>query len=1265
MTATSGEPSLVIGIRGAGHEPTGAFRVVVSFGTASEYEVTVGDPADDAAQDLLAWYFEEHLRFPFLDKDLEQEAIAQIAAYGETLFGQVLGGAAHYDYRRLRDNGFDGCRIEISGTTGFHRLHWETLRDPEMPTPLAIRVPMARRVTGLGSRFDVPSGRPTLNVLVVTARPDGPGDVGYRTISRPLLDAVRSARLPVTVDLVRPGTWEALRDHLRAAREERGSGWYQIVHFDLHGAFEDYAALESGRQAERLLFGPAEMAPFEGRRGFVFFETGKTGTAQPVSAEEVADLLAEHRVPVAVLNACQSAMQDGSEAGLAQRLAEAGVPVAVGMAYSVTVSAAQRAMPMLYQRIAAGTELTKALLAARQELLDHPARQAYFGQQLNLVDWMLPVMFAQRPLHLGLRAMDDAEQATFYERAADVGEEPVPEYGFVGRDLDVQAIEHQLLAALDANVLVVQGMAGAGKSTLLRHLGWWWQRTGLVAGVFRFSYEDRAWTAGQIVREIRSKLVSPPEHARADAMSEAAQAEQVAGLLRATRHLVILDNTESITAALSAIPHALDQAEQQKLRNLIGRLRGGRTLVLLGSREAETWLSAGSTSIAAYPLPGLDPQAASLLIERILTRHHAPSYLDDNAERTALDELVTLLGAYPLPLTVVLPVLASTPPSAVLAELQAGGEAADPAGLIRQAVEYSHGKLDLALQDSLQLLAPFDSVIPVGPVLENYQDLLAQDEAVLRLGPVDLGAALERAITVGLAVIHPQLNYLAQVQPVLPWFLRSRLRAQPALQAATARAHYQHYAELAVKLWGMLMSPDNPRQRNAGRVAVRAEYANLTSALAYALRTAEPSLSLIGVLDEYLDQAQQHNTRRQLLDDAIAAYPKPADQSQHLELATLRNLAGHIALAQHRLDDASAHYQVELELKQKVGDRENLGGVYHQLGIVAHQQRRFAEAETSHRKALEIYLEFGERRGAGGAYHELGMIAQEQRQYAEAEARHRKALDIFLDLGDPYGTAVAYNELGIVAQEQERFAEAEASYRHSLDIKLKFGDRHGSASAYHQLGTAAQDQRRFAEAEASYRKALEIYLEFGDQHRSASVYSQLGAIALQQGRFAEAETIYRKAVDIFVEFGDQHSAARSYHQLGRVADEQRRFAEAEASYRKALEIYLEFGDQHSAADTFRQLGVTLARIDQHHEALAALLDAAVTFHQLTGHWDSQTLAWLHRENVHVNPGYLDASLRRVVPPELAEELAAAIREADDSPGIREAAPASDTESSPY
>src|SRR5271166_5667853 len=175
-------------------------------------------------------------------------------------------GVLHY--RRLREQAFDGCRLEVTGSAAFHLLHWEALRDPELDVPLAVRLPVTRRVGQLPSLFELPSGQPTLNILLVTARPFGRGDVGYRTISRPLLVALRQGSLPVTVDLVRPGTWEALRAHLRdRTRREGASGWYQVIHLDLHGGFSEYGELDELRSAGRLLFGgvPA-VEPFDGRQ---------------------------------------------------------------------------------------------------------------------------------------------------------------------------------------------------------------------------------------------------------------------------------------------------------------------------------------------------------------------------------------------------------------------------------------------------------------------------------------------------------------------------------------------------------------------------------------------------------------------------------------------------------------------------------------------------------------------------------------------------------------------------------------------------------------------------------------------------------------------------------------------------------------------------------------------------------------------------------------------------------------------------------------
>src|SRR5215470_17374134 len=109
--------------------------------------------------------------------------------------------------------------------------------------------------------------------------------------------------------------------------------------------------------------------------------------------------------------------------------------------------------------------------------------------------------------------------------------------------------------------------------------------------------------------------------------------------LRAENHLLILDNLESITGAHLAIKHTLSAKERKALHSFLADLTGGRTLVLLGSRGGEDWLAKGTFDDNVYDLPGLDPEAASILADRILEKHHATKY----RQEADLQKLLELL----------------------------------------------------------------------------------------------------------------------------------------------------------------------------------------------------------------------------------------------------------------------------------------------------------------------------------------------------------------------------------------------------------------------------------------------------------------------------------------------------------------------------------------------------------------------------------------------------------------------------------------------
>lgn len=1174
----------VIRVAENGERGDGPFQALIGFSNGAEYEITVASHADAEAESELEWYFQEHLKFPFLDADREQAARDRIIAYGHDLFSQVFGGAAHYDYRRLRDTAFDGCRLEVSGSARFHALHWEALRDPAIPDPLVIRLPVTRRVGRLASKWDVADDQPTLNILVVTARPDGPRDVGYRTISRPLLDGLRRARVPVTVDLLRPGTWEALTAHMRAATDEHGSGWYQVVHFDLHGAVADFGQLLSGAELGSLTFATSPVGPYDGERPFLFFETAEQDTSAPVSAQAVADLLAAHRVPVAVLNACQSARQTAaSEASLAQHLAEAGVPVAVGMAYSVTVTAAAQAMPVFYENLAGGADPTAAVQAARRELFERKRRRAYFNQTIELEDWMLPVAFVQRSLTLRARGMTGAEENAFYERESVVGDEPPTTYGFVGRDLDIQSIERALLATADNNELLVQGLAGAGKSTLLAHLGWWWKRTGLVSEVFSYTYERQAWTTDEMIRDIRSRLLPVEEQARADAMSAEAQLEHAARLLRASRHLLILDNAESITASAASIPHALDAAEQDRLKRFLSRLRGGRTLVLIGSREAEEWLTADGRVAGSYRLPGLDPQASSTLVQRILVRHGADRYLRDPHERQALRDLMALLGGYPLALTVVVPVLATTPPSTVLAELREGGASADPVGQIAAAIEYSHGRLDPVIQNSLLLLAPFTGVIPLGPPLAGYQEAISATPAAQPLGTIDLAAAVEHAVRVGLAAPYPLHTGFVQVQPVLPYFLRGKLRDLAELRRQADRWHYELYLGMSCQAIDMLDAQDDPERRLNGLAIVEAEYANVRAALDFGLREGLHIGPIVEVLEEYLDQTEQPVARRALIDEAIATHVAPRTREQISSLASLHGLASIIALHEHRLADARRHCDASLPLYEALGNKRNQLAALRQFGQVAHREGDLPAAAAAYEQALRIAAESGDKHQMAGCHLSLGDVASDQEEFITAKSHYQEAVTSYAELGQRHAVANCLLNFATAASKQGTFSEAESAYRQASEVYAEFKDERGLASTTLALGELADKRQDLGKAETLYREALKLYFRFSDQVAVATVFCCLADVAVKRGRLAEAAANFDKALEIYLAAGQEGAGAGVCVKLAAVAKKRGLPSEQEARLRQAASLACETGNPGDAAEVFlglSRLALAQGRHDQ-------------------------------------------------------------------------------------
>ncbi|PID56580.1 Tfp pilus assembly protein PilF, partial [candidate division KSB3 bacterium] len=1161
--------------------------------------VTIHDPFDEAQEDELNWYFEDYLKFPFLKELQAKKAADSLIDYGESLFRAVFQQDFKLFgfYSQARQQGFENLSLEIVGAPDFQRLHWESLKDPDLPRALSLDAPIVRSSPGVGPIIAESQDSPTLNVLLIVARPFGQHDVGYRTISRPLLEMLRQAKLPIQVDMVRPGSYPALDQHLRESREQHGTGYYHVIHFDMHGAllsYEDYSTrLQSDRYSFQQRRGQPDIAAYKGLKAFLAFE-GEQARPAMIEAGELAGLLSMYKIPIAVLNACQSGKQAGArESSLAGHLLKAGMRSVLAMSYSVTVSAAALMMQQLYERLFDGADLPAAVCRARAALFNDKERRAYFEQRIDLEDWLLPVLYQYDAVPqnraVRLQPMDGKTETAYYEKQARRYRAPTPEFGFVGRDLDILEVEKRLLARSDGlsrNMLLIRGMGGAGKTTLLRHLAEWWQSTQFVDLVFFFAYDQKAYSLQQIVSEIAQQLFGQS----VGAMPLAAQQQKVAQALRSQRHLLILDNLESVSGDPLAVKHSLPPDERGRIQGFLQELLGGRSLLVLGSRAAATWLMpAPLRDCDIYDLPGLDPEAASVLAERILQRRVAdPAQRSAFRTDTSFARLLNLLDRFPLALEVVLSNLKSQTPQQILAALQGGDrrldsqDQSDKTRSILACIDYAHSNLSPEAQSLLLCFAPFSSVIWIKLFGEYVRHL--QEEPDLRALPLeDWEAIVQDARDWGLLSAHERPGYL-KIQPTLPYFLRARLAEErlAGLRAAINSAFCRHYDDFGDAL-DTALSSRNPQESSIARDLVELEYENLHRALQIALTEQRSIGNLYAVLDQYLGNFQQDHARALDLaqglktglerygPERIAAEPACWDWG-----AVLYAIGCH-QLELKQLPQAQAAFQEVLQFLaglQNVDARKlsyNKAATYHQLGMVAQAQREWAQAEQAYEQALAIQIEFKDRYSQASTYHNLGVVAQAQRQWAQAEQAYQQALAIDGEFKDRYSQAATYHQLGSVAEEQRQWAQAEQAYQQALAIQIEFKDRYSQARTYHQLGMVAQAQRQWAQAEQAYEQALAIQIEFKDRYEQAGTYHQLGRVAEEQGQWAQAEQAYQQALAIKIEFKDRYSQARTYHQLGVVAQAQRQWAQAEQAYQQALAIYGEFKDRYEQAATYHQL----------------------------------------------------------------------------------------------
>ena len=287
-------------------------------------------------------------------------------------------------------------RLGLKGTR-LPRLPWEVLYAGDRPLATGTDVAFSRYQLGPGQwnprqAFLARPNQP-LKILMVISGPSDQETLELAQEASHLQEELklRSPYGPPAIQLTileQPG-----REQLTQALEQ---GQYQVFHYAGHSNLGD-----SG--------------------GDVYLVSNKTGLTETLNGDDLAGLLVNNGVQLAVFNSCRgvytatsSALDSGKERNLAEALVKRGIPGVLAMAERIPDEVALTLTRLLYRNINQGYPIDLSLSRARQGLIS-----AYGSNQLY---WALPVLYLH-PEFTGFLTNDTSENQ---EKLFDLPDPPDP-----------------------------------------------------------------------------------------------------------------------------------------------------------------------------------------------------------------------------------------------------------------------------------------------------------------------------------------------------------------------------------------------------------------------------------------------------------------------------------------------------------------------------------------------------------------------------------------------------------------------------------------------------------------------------------------------------------------------------------------------------------------------------------------------------------------------------------------------------------------------
>lgn len=1066
--------------------------------------------------DDLRWYLESYHQWPTgVFQHRAQRIERQLPEWGQQLFhaavGTTAGQAALNSWQQSANGAERRFSVQVDSdlpigasddaqqaareaASALLRLPWELLHDGRgylFYGKNAVRV--RRRLPNRQAKEAVATVLP-IRILLVSPRPEDAraGYIDHRVSALALVDAVEQLGDLVTLTILSPPTLPALETALQAAADAGQP--FHVVHFDGHGIYDREYGLGG------LCFeDPKEQDKLQKRASALVY------------TDALAEVIHDHRIPLAFLEACQSAQAENDPtASVAAKLLEVGVTSVVTMSHSVLVETARRFVAAFYEALANGARVGQAMLTGQRALYGDSARGQIMGAgELRLQDWFVPVLYQEEhdPQLFTARLPDAARHTQADGRRRGFGALPQsPPHKFHGRSRALLALERLLYTRSYA---VVSGPGGNGKTALVVELARWLVRSGRYQRAAFVSLETYTDARGVLDSLGRQLLSEGDKYSVAQYSDLKAALQTVQRALRDHSTLLVLDNMESVLPDASGkLPDGA--APIAELLQLCETLRDAHpaTRLLFTSREA---LPAPFNHLRqGLRLGTLDCNDAIELVSQVLAQAGlSPHPSDPGQTPQEIIELVEAVNCHPRALVLLAPDVSRLGVKATtndLHQLMAKREQRYPGdreNSLYASVELSLRRLPPELRQQAQALAVFHGGAHLD-VLAYVLEVEVDTVRMLASALIDVGLAEDQGY--GHLHLDPALpSYLlSQIDAMEAERLRARwaegmrqlttyLYQQLSKDIAVATHLTQHELPnlLALLTWLQTHVSAEEVLSVAGQIETLLAHLGRPQALAQVVKVREQTVRSLKEWSHRYFEAERHRIERlrdvgdlraahgaaqellhRSLDAGESSYSGAGYDIAlaHSLLGQMLSLSGAAQAALGSLTEAQCRFQTLADAGNKSAALM-VSVVLSRQGDCLRDLGRLEEAAVAYDEAITRAKQYDSKKYVAAMKFQLGAVRALQQRYTEALEIYDEARDLFSSLIDLINVAVLWHNTGIIHRTQGHFDAAEHAYRKALSIRVRQRDRAGEAGSLGELGNLYKDKEmgRWEEAVAFYR----------------------------------------------------------------------------------------------------------------------------------------------------------------------------------------------------